>query len=1520
MSALSGNSSAGTIALGGATLTVDQSTHTLFAGALEGTGGFVKRGTGTLTLSGDSSAYTGSTSVRGGALHIEGALGGDVTVEGNETVGSALNAAASNALGGTLRLNNYGHLNLLADDALSPTTHIVFAGGSDSLAGTFALNGHDATVGRLSVLDLGAHHGLVTNRGAQDSTLTIDAASTDSFFRGVIENGGGGGRLGLRLKAGILRLVSLSTYTGGTTVEGGTLVAHIPNAFVNNTSYVVNGGTLALNNNNLTMSSLAGNGGGSGSDGVVALGSAALTINQTADTHYAGIFTGTGSLIKSGTGRLTLSNASGNSRWGGTRINAGTLDIDGGHIRGTANDPVVVGTGGSTAALAVRNGGTADFSAGGASPKLIIGYDGTGSAIVTGAGSLLNVGGGRLQVGEGGLAASLDIADGARVQAASTHVSGTSAAPSTQVATLNLRGTPGARGVLETGRLEAGVGGDRNDDATASLVFDGGVLRATQDQASFLHHFQADEARIDGGGAFIDTDGHAIGIASQLSGAGGLTQQGTGTLTLSTAQSYTGATTVESGTLALAGAGSIAASAGLTLNSGSRYDISATSGSLIRSLSGSGDIALGGQALTVTGGGSFGGAISGSGGSLIKQGGNTLALTGISSHTGPTLVEDGTLLVNGAIAGSAVSVHNGATLAGGGSVGSTTVADGGRLAAGNSIGALTVDGSLTLSPDAILDFELGAPGASGNPALGKSDRIVVAHDLAFDGTVNLAQSGDPADGTAALGYYRLLTYGGTLTRNTARIGSTPPLADADLLELQAGNGRVDLFVAAVGDDTLQHWQGGSGFWSADSTHWQNQGGGIPVPWAGKHAVFKDTGGFQGGTITVQDAQPFEGIQFVDEGYRLEGPGPLVTNAAGSEIRVLANRALIATPITGSGSLHKTDAGTLVLTGTASHGGGTVIQSGTLQVGAGGTTGALAGNVANHGTLAFRRGDALTFAGAISGSGQLRQEGGGRLTLSGDSGGYTGSTTVAGGTLAVNGRLGGALEVAAPGRLEGTGTVGSISVAGTLAPGNSIGTLHVEGDLVFHPGSTYEAEVEPGGAADRVVATGRVTLHGGGVRVQNAPGTYALGSRYTLLTAAGGLSGRFDGLSQALPFGTPFLSFGLNYGPDAAYLDVGRSAVSFASVARTPNQHTVGASLDRLSLASPLVAAAAQLDALSAGPAFDRLSGSLHASLRTALIEDSRHVRAAALGRLRAAQGGPGVSTPGTPASASAAPSPSALQAGTAAGPVFWSQAYGSWGSTDGDGNAASLKRRSAGLLLGVDGEIGRWRVGMLAGYGQSRVREPDHGASSSSRDIHLGVYGGTSLGPLSLRMGAAYARHALSTHRQIGLADLGGPARADYRGHTLQAFGELAHQTQLGGLRLEPYANIAHVRLRTGGFAEAGGATALRGAKATQRLTFATLGLRGEHEFTLGGMPATVSGTLGWRHAFGRAAPDASLRFAGGDAHTVAGVPIARNSAVVEAGLGLQLSRQATLAVSYAGQIASGARDHGVRAMLSARF
>ncbi|MBA8840948.1 autotransporter domain-containing protein [Ochrobactrum sp. RH2CCR150] len=160
------------------------------------------------------------------------------------------------------------------------------------------------------------------------STAFIELASDT-----VVNTSGTGARLGsdasisgpgalIKEGPGAVHLLAPNNYTGGTRIEDGTLWARVVGAFVNNTAYTVNGGTLDLGGFGLTMSSLSGNG------GTIALGSAYLTVHQSSDTAFSGTISGSGGLIKSGIGTLSLT---GNSSYAGlTQVTAGTLMIGNG--------------------------------------------------------------------------------------------------------------------------------------------------------------------------------------------------------------------------------------------------------------------------------------------------------------------------------------------------------------------------------------------------------------------------------------------------------------------------------------------------------------------------------------------------------------------------------------------------------------------------------------------------------------------------------------------------------------------------------------------------------------------------------------------------------------------------------------------------------------------------------------------------------------------------------------------------------------------------------------------------------------------------------------------------------------------------------------------------------------------------------------------------------------------------------------------------------------------------------------
>ena len=272
------------------------------------------------------------------------------------------------------------------------------------------------------------------------------------------------------------------------------------------------------------------------------------------------------------------------------------------------------------------------------------------------------------------------------------------------------------------------------------------------------------------------------------------------------------------------------------------------------------------------------------------------------------------------------------------------------------------------------------------------------------------------------------------------------------------------------------------------------------------------------------------------------------------------------PITGTGSVEKQGIGTLTVTGNFSYTGGTTITGGTIQVGNGGTTGSLSGNVVNNGALSFNRSDATSLSGSISGSGSVSHIGAGSVTLSGNNS-YAGGTTVSGGgalrgtsNTAFGGASSGPINLSNGSVLAGdathTGLVipNSITVS-TPASGNGIladwtfetsqpasaGPFAAEAG-VFASSSLASAFHSAGGTYNQVVGNGSAHAF-------NSAGWTANTDYYQFTTSTAGVSGitlKFDQTSSTtgpgkfqLAYSTDGTNF-INFGDPYTVTDTGFS--------------------------------------------------------------------------------------------------------------------------------------------------------------------------------------------------------------------------------------------------------------------------------------------------------------------------------------------------------------------------------------------
>ncbi|MBR3194798.1 autotransporter outer membrane beta-barrel domain-containing protein, partial [Bosea sp. (in: a-proteobacteria)] len=328
-----------------------------------------------------------------------------------------------------------------------------------------------------------------------------------------------------------------------------------------------------------------------------------------------------------------------------------------------------------------------------------------------------------------------------------------------------------------------------------------------------------------------------------------------------------------------------------------------------------------------------------------------------------------------------------------------------------------------------------------------------------------------------------------------------------------------------------------------------------------------------------------------------------------------------------------------------------------------------------------------------------------------------------------------------------------------------------------------------------------------------------------------------------------------------------------------------------------------------------------------MIDESRLVRDTILGHLR----GPLLTqAPGQVAGAFTADLPGRKGAVTMPAPLpqpryaLWGTAFGGTGNSDADGNAASLNRRSGGALLGADVMLydapgSSLKVGVAGGYSQSRFDLDARLSSGRLESGHAALYAGARFGSLRFDAGAAYSWSESDIRRQVAIRGFGDLLRLQRPGSVMQGFAELGYGFAFSGFALEPFAQLALIRVSTDAGTERGGAAALRVLSSEQTLGFTTLGLRAEAQ--IGAMPLFARAMLGWRHGFGELTPQARTAFlAGTTPATVFAARIDREALVAEAGLDWRISQATALGLTYSAAIGERSRDHALKGRVEMRF
>jgi len=543
------------------------------------------------------------------------------------------------------------------------------------------------------------------------------------------------------------------------------------------------------------------------------------------------------------------------------------------------------------------------------------------------------------------------------------------------------------------------------------------------------------------------------------------------------------------------------------------------------------------------------------------------------------------------------------------------------------------------------------------------------------------------------------------------------------------------------------------------------------------------------------------------------------------------------------------------------------------------------------------------AGALAGTAPIVKQGAGTLRLTGAAMAYDGLFTVNQGALAVDDVFWGPVRVNDGARLQGVGQVGDTAVmaGGTLAPGNGVGMLMVHGDLDFKPGSRFLVDVAASGAGDSVRVSGKARLDGQVMALAQA-GDWRADTRYTLLRADGGFDNtRFASVDTNLAF----LSPSLDYDATQVYLTLRRNAVDFDDVADTPDD-PVADVLDDPAELPDLRDKVLELTEDQARQAFRQLSGDWTGSVYSSMQDDTRFLR-------------------------------EAVWANAAGRPGVWAQGFYSAGRRSASGGVPGDARDLGGMVLGVNRPVGgRALAGMFFGIQRSGLRRDESMADATIDGAHAGLGLSGQWRGMSLALGAAYTWHVVDSSRKVAVGRLRDALSSGYRAGSAQVFGQASWPVALspngskaGGAHagpamvVEPFARMAWVRTHTPGFTEKGGSAALQVLPDDRSVVFSTLGLRLTRDVDTAWGAVRARAGLAWRHAQGDVQATVRQRFRDGASGTVfqsEGLPLPRDAWQWRLGLRTRLAKAVDLGLAYAGQAASGSRDHGVKLNLSWAF
>jgi uncharacterized protein with beta-barrel porin domain len=644
------------------------------------------------------------------------------------------------------------------------------------------------------------------------------------------------------------------------------------------------------------------------------------------------------------------------------------------------------------------------------------------------------------------------------------------------------------------------------------------------------------------------------------------------------------------------------------------------------------------------------------------------------------------------------------------------------------------------------------------------------------------------------------------------------------------------------------------------------------------------------------------------------------------------------PITGPGGL-TLQSGNVTLGGTNNYAGSTTVNGGTLTIA---STGSIGGNgllTVNAGGTFINNGAVDTplqwqlnqgsFANNGSFNGSLANTGTatntGTLTgavINGNSGRFSNTGTITGsvsnmGTFANNGTIGG--NFSNIGMLSGNGTIGGDLVhSGVLSPGNSIGTINVSGNFTHVAGTTYLAEVTGQGQSDRISVVGAANLQGGQVVVTSLPGQpFAPSTRYTILSAGGGVNGTFAGVSS-----TPFLQPSLGYDANNVYLTL--QVGGFGNVAQTPVQQAVGRALDGTAPNATgdyafVVGTLAGLTPSQVQPVLASLSGANYAAFSSSMVQGAQLF----MNNFASQAGRSGSPTGNRVALAEACD----VACDATASPRWgaWGGAVGGLGTIGAGAAQGAVTYNAGGFAAGLDRAFtDSFRAGVTVGSSAGTQWVSGFNGQGNTATVQFGLYGNYADGPVYADALFGYAYSSNRMTRQIVIPGLQ-PRTAWGQAGANQFFGQLetGYRFDIGtraDASVTPFARLQAYTGTQNGFTESGAQSLdLSVAQQTTNSLRSVIGAQFGTAMDLGWREKlAMQVRLGWSHEYADVARPVTAALTGAPAapFTTFGVSPTRDGLLLGFGASTAVAEATSLYLRYEGTLAGQDGSHGLTAGL----